>query len=151
MLKKLEDKVENMMLSEDERKTKELERQAETVTTSILSSGFMMGLTQALMTKTAVKHQEKLTKLNHDFTIEMAKNTQIHEEISRIQDNVDAVIDATLSSGAVADSASLNRILDFLDNTSATVVAIRHNDDSKRKKKEAKKKEVIIETDYEEV
>lgn len=153
MFKKLEDKVEDMMLTPEERESKELQRQAEGVTNSILASGFMVGLGNMLMAKTSAQYQENLIKLDNDFTLEMMKNNQVHEEISRIQDNADAVIGATLSSGVLADSDSLNRLLDYLDNTSAAVVAMRQDENRQKKKRRPKKteKEIIAETDYEEV
>lgn len=153
MLKKIEDKVDDMMLTAEEREAKDLQRQAEAVTNSILASGFMVGLGNMLMTKVSDEHQENLIKIDNDFTIEMMKNNQVHDEISRIQDNADAVISATLSSGVLADSESLNRLLDYLDNTSATVVAMRQDGNRQKKKRRSKKKEkeVIAETDYEEV
>ena len=84
MFKKLEDKVEDMMLTTEEREAKELQRQAEGVTNSILASGFMVGLGNMMMTKVSAEHQRNLIKLDNDFTIEMMKNNQVHEEISRI-------------------------------------------------------------------
>lgn len=113
--------MSNNIIPNNQDEYKDLEIQTKIGVNSILSSDIVVNFQEKVLTKVQNKHQENLVKLHYDFVNENVKLNQIHEEITRLQDQTDTIVDSALSSGLLLDSDNLNNLLASLDHESEAI------------------------------
>lgn len=144
-------KIDRALMSEDERALYDAQLRATIYSNSILCSPTINNLTQYGLEKAKYKHVEALQKLENDFISANMKNNQIHEEISRVQDQTDAMIDVAFADSANVDKEMIFRLMDSIDNSSATIASLRvpkENAWQKRKKTDEDKTIFLDPDDY---
>lgn len=145
--------MSNNIIPNNQDEYKDLEIQTKIGVNSILSSDIVVNFQEKVLTKVQNKHQENLVKLHYDFVNENVKINQIHEEITRLQDQTDTIVDSALSSGLLLDSDNLNNLLASLDRESEAISKAYSNKNKKSKLKLRKHSNdaILDEEDYKEI
>ena len=145
--------MSNSIIPNNQNEYKDLEIQTRIGANSILSSDIVVNFQEKVLTKVQNKHQENLVKLHNDFVNENVKLNQIHEEITRLQDQTDTIVDSALSSGLLLDSDNLNNLLASLDRESEAISKAYSNKNKKSKLKLRKHSNdaILDEEDYKEI
>lgn len=145
--------MSNNIIPNNQDEYKDLEIQTKIGVNSILSSDIVVNFQEKVLTKVQNKHQENLVKLHYDFVNENVKLNQIHEEITRLQDQTDTIVDSALSSGLLLDSDNLNNLLASLDRESEAISKAYSNKNKKSKLKLRKHSNdaILDEEDYKEI
>lgn len=145
--------MSNSIIPNNQDEYKDLEIQTKIGVNSILSSDIVVNFQEKVLTKVQNKHQENLVKLHYDFVNENVKLNQIHEEITRLQDQTDTIVDSALSSGLLLDSDNLNNLLASLDRESEAISKAYSNKNKKSKLKLRKHSNdaILDEEDYKEI
>ena len=145
--------MSNNIIPNNQDEYKDLEIQTKIGVNSILSSDIVVNFQEKVLTKVQNKHQENLVKLHYDFVNENVKINQIHEEITRLQDQTDTIVDSALSSGLLLDSDNLNNLLASLDRESEAISKAYSNKNKKSKFKLRKHSNdaILDEEDYKEI
>lgn len=154
MKKEIEKKIERRMMTPEEKVLDTASTLSTVITTQILSSKLINGLQQDAKSRIQSRHIENLQKLENDFINENIKNNQIHEEITRTQDQTDKVIDAVFGLGSKVSNDVLLNLLSSLDKSSETIASLRNPDiTAKRHDKKIYKDNNIVlgEDDIEEI
>lgn len=145
--------MSNSIIPNNQNEYKDLEIQTRIGANSVLSSDIVVNFQEKVLTKVQNKHQENLVKLHNDFVNENVKLNQIHEEITRLQDQTDTIVDSALSSGLLLDSDNLNNLLASLDRESEAISKAYSNKNKKSKLKLRKHSNdaILDEEDYKEI
>lgn len=145
--------MSNSIIPNNQNEYKDLEIQTRIGANSILSSDIVVNFQEKVLTKVQNKHQENLVKLHNDFVNENVKLNQIHEEITRLQDQTDTIVASALSSGLLLDSDNLNNLLASLDRESEAISKAYSNKNKKSKLKLRKHSNdtILDEEDYKEI
>ena len=145
--------MRNSIIPNNQNEYKDLEIQTRIGANSILSSDIVVNFQEKVLTKVQNKHQENLVKLHNDFVNENVKLNQIHEEITRLQDQTDTIVASALSSGLLLDSDNLNNLLASLDRESEAISKAYSNKNKKSKLKLRKHSNdtILDEEDYKEI
>ena len=145
--------MSNSIIPNNQNEYKDLEIQTRIGANSILSSDIVVNFKEKVLTKVQNKHQENLVKLHNDFVNENVKLNQIHEEITRLQDQTDTIVASALSSGLLLDSDNLNNLLASLDRESEAISKAYSNKNKKSKLKLRKHSNdtILDEEDYKEI
>ena len=145
--------MSNSIIPNNQNEYKDLEIQTRIGANSILSSDIVVNFQEKVLTKLQNKHQENLVKLHNDFVNENVKLNQIHEEITRLQDQTDTIVASALSSGLLLDSDNLNNLLASLDRESEAISKAYSNKNKKSKLKLRKHSNdtILDEEDYKEI
>lgn len=144
-------KIDRALMSEGERALYDAKLQATIYSNSILYSPTIQKLTQYGLEKAQQKHVEALQKLENDFISTNLKNNQIHEEISRVQDQTDAMIDAAFTDPSNVDKEMIFRMMDSIDKSSAAIASLRAPQKRtwhKKKSDDADKTVILDQDDY---
>lgn len=154
MKKEIEKKIERRMMTPEEKVLDTASTLSTVITTQILSSKLINGLQQDAKSRIQSRHIENLQKLENDFINENIKNNQIHEEITRTQDQTDKVIDAVFGLGSKVSNDVLLNLLSSLDKSSETIASLRNPDTTAKRhdKKIYKDNNIVLgEDDIEEI
>ena len=154
MKKEIEKKIERRMMTPEEKVLDTASTLSTIITTQILSSKLINGLQQDAKSRIQSRHIENLQKLENDFINENIKNNQIHEEITRTQDQTDKVIDAVFGLGSKVSNDVLLNLLSSLDKSSETIASLRIPDTTAKRhdKKIYKDNNIVLgEDDIEEI
>lgn len=145
--------MSNSIIPNNQNEYKDLEIQTKIGVNSVLSSDVVVNFQEKVLTKVQNKHQENLVKLHNDFVNENVKLNQIHEEITRLQDQTDTIVDSALSSGLLLDNDNLNNLLASLDRESEAISKAYSNKNKKSKLKLRKHSNdaILDEEDYKEI
>lgn len=145
--------MSNSIIPNNQNEYKDLEIQTRIGANSVLSSDIVVNFQEKVLTKVQNKHQENLVKLHNDFVNENVKLNQIHEEITRLQDQTDTILASALSSGLLLDSDNLNNLLASLDRESEAISNAYSNKNKKIKFKLRKHSNdaILDEEDYKEI
>lgn len=145
--------MSNSIIPNNQNEYKDLEIQTKIGVNSVLSSDVVVNFQEKVLTKVQNKHQENLVKLHNDFVNENVKLNQIHEEITRLQDQTDTIVDSALSSGLLLDSDNLNNLLASLDRESEAIsnAYSNKNKNIKFKLRKHSNDAILDEEDYKEI
>lgn len=145
--------MSNSIIPNNQNEYKDLEIQTKIGVNSVLSSDVVVNFQEKVLTKVQNKHQENLVKLHNDFVNENVKLNQIHEEITRLQDQTDTIVDSALSSGLLLDSDNLNNLLASLDRESEAIsnAYLNKNKNIKFKLRKHSNDAILDEEDYKEI
>lgn len=145
--------MSNSIIPNNHNEYKDLEIQTRIGVNSVLSSDIVVNFQEKVLTKVQNKHQENLVKLHNDFVNENVKLNQIHEEITRLQDQTDTIVASALSSGLLLDSDNLNNLLASLDRESEAIsnAYSNKNKNIKFKLRKHSNDAILDEEDYKEI
>lgn len=143
--------MSNSIIPNNQNEYKDLEIQTRIGANSVLSSDIVVNFQEKVLTKVQNKHQENLVKLHNGFVNENVKLNQIHEEITRLQDQTDTILASALSSGLLLDSDNLNNLLASLDRESEAISNAYSNKNIKFKLRKHSNDAILDEEDYKEI
>ncbi len=140
----------DLLMTEEEKNAAAIANMATNITSAIATTSLITSIAQWAETRVATKHQENLVKLHNDFITENIKNEQLHQEITRTQDQFDIVKDAVFCEGKTPDKDVVFRMMDSLDRSSEIIAKTRSSKANQNKKKNFKE-HILNDSDVEEV
>lgn len=151
-MNKLSDKINRSLMTEEEKTIDTAQKMSTVVTSQIITSQAISGLRKICLRKIQSSFAEDIAKLEYDFIAENTKNNQIHEEISRHQDQIDALTDTIASNPENMDKETVFRLMDMIESSSKTISRMHTQNNGKPAIGQIRKKTVVLgPKDFEEI
>lgn len=151
-MSKLSDKINRSLMTEEEKAIDTAQKMSAVVTSQILSSGVITALRDIGITKAQNALSKDLTELKYNFIAENTKNNQIHEEISRHQDQIDVLTDTIANTPENMDKETVFRLMDMIESSSKTISRMHTQNNGKTAVRQIKRKTVVLgPKDFEEI